>query len=157
MPKYVLEVLRLIVIGRCCPAQQPTYGTRNHCRTEPLHQSCVSYLERCRQSHGGGFNALSRGTDDAAFEGVHHTHPDDVGDRVWTLLNSMTGIRRLSVFSLECALEWDKPPRVLQGWAAQLGPTLRHLELAVSFLMSVCEVMHTHPVNSIVQVHLLSH
>ena len=81
----------------------------------------------------------------------------DVGDRVWTLLNSMTGIRRLSVFSLECALEWDKPPRVLQGWAAQLGPTLRHLELAVSFLMSVCEVMHTHPVNSIVQVHLLSH
>ena len=53
----------------------------------------------------------------------------DVGDRVWTLLNSMTGIRRLSV----CSLEWDKPPRVLQGWAVQLGPTLRYLELGVSF------------------------
>ena len=50
----------------------------------------------------------------------------DVGDRAWTLLSSMTGMRRLSVWSF-------KPPRVLQGWAAQLGPTLRHLELGVSF------------------------
>ncbi|KIM66131.1 hypothetical protein SCLCIDRAFT_1211367 [Scleroderma citrinum Foug A] len=49
----------------------------------------------------------------------------DVGDRAWTLLNSMKGTRRLSVRSPE----WDKPPRVLQGWAAQLGPTLRYLEL----------------------------
>ena len=53
----------------------------------------------------------------------------DVGDRAWTLLNSMKGIRRLSVRSPE----WDKPPRVLQGWAAQLGPTLRYLELGVGF------------------------
>ena len=53
----------------------------------------------------------------------------DAGDRAWTLLNSMTGLQRLSV----CSLEWDKPPRVLQGWAEQLGPALRHLELVVSF------------------------
>ena len=52
----------------------------------------------------------------------------DLGDRAWSLLNSMTGIRRLEVWTME----WDKPPRVLQGWLAQLGPTLRYLELGVS-------------------------
>jgi len=51
----------------------------------------------------------------------------DVGDRAWTLLNSMTGIRQLSVWSTES----DRQPRVLQGWAAQLGPSLRCLELGV--------------------------
>ena len=50
----------------------------------------------------------------------------DVGDKAWTLLNSMTGIHRLSVWSF-------KPLHVLQGWAVQLGPTLRHLALGVSF------------------------
>lgn len=53
----------------------------------------------------------------------------DVGDKAWTLLNSKAGIRQLSVWSLERAR-----PRVLQGWAEQLGPTLTHLELGVSFL-----------------------
>ena len=53
----------------------------------------------------------------------------DVGDRAWTLLNSMTGIQRLSIW----AMQSDKPPRVLQDWAAQLGPTLRYLYLGVSF------------------------
>ena len=57
----------------------------------------------------------------------------DVGDRVWTLLNSMTGIRRLSVCSSECPMEWGESPRVLQGWAPQLGPTLTYLEIGVSF------------------------
>ena len=50
----------------------------------------------------------------------------DVGDRVWTLLNNMTGIQRLSVWSY-------KPPRMLQDWAAQLRPPLRYLGLGVSF------------------------
>jgi len=50
----------------------------------------------------------------------------DLGDRVWTLLNSMTGIRRLSIWS-------TKPLRVLEGWVAQLGPTLRDLELVELF------------------------
>ena len=53
----------------------------------------------------------------------------DVGVRAWTLLNSMTGLRRLSV----CLLELDNLSRVLQGWAAQLGPTLRYPELGVGF------------------------
>lgn len=48
----------------------------------------------------------------------------DIGDRAWALLNKMSGIRRLSVWSLD----WG-PPRVLQGWAELLGPTLTHLEL----------------------------
>ena len=52
----------------------------------------------------------------------------DMGDRAWTLLNSMTGIRRLSVWSLES----DKLPRGLHDWVAQLGPTLRYLYLGVS-------------------------
>ena len=52
-----------------------------------------------------------------------------VGDSAWTLLNSMTGLQRLSV----CSLGLGKSLRVLQGWAAQLGPTLRYLELGVSF------------------------
>ncbi|KIM66140.1 hypothetical protein SCLCIDRAFT_1152588, partial [Scleroderma citrinum Foug A] len=47
---------------------------------------------------------------------------DDLGDRAWTLLNSMTGIRRLSAWSYKLL-------HMLQGWAAQLGPTLRHLQL----------------------------
>ncbi|KAH7883257.1 hypothetical protein F5I97DRAFT_1980502 [Phlebopus sp. FC_14] len=51
---------------------------------------------------------------------THH----DVGERAWTLLNSMKGICRLSVWSLE----WG-PPRVLQGWADLLSSTLTHLEL----------------------------
>ena len=50
----------------------------------------------------------------------------DVGDKAWMLLNSMTGIHQLSVWSF-------KPLHVLQGWAVQLGPTLRHLALGVSF------------------------
>jgi len=52
----------------------------------------------------------------------------DVGDRAWSLLNSMTGIRSLSVWSLD----WARP-RLLDGWAPQLGPTLTYLELGVSF------------------------
>ncbi|KAL4079121.1 hypothetical protein J3A83DRAFT_4356105 [Scleroderma citrinum] len=48
----------------------------------------------------------------------------DVGDRAWALLDSKTGICRLSVWSLE----WAKS-RVLQGWAERLGPTLTHLQL----------------------------
>ncbi|KIJ66011.1 hypothetical protein HYDPIDRAFT_151768 [Hydnomerulius pinastri MD-312] len=51
---------------------------------------------------------------------THH----DVGKRAWAILNSMRGISRLSVWSLE----WG-PPRVLQGWADLLSSTLTHLEL----------------------------
>ncbi|KIM64044.1 hypothetical protein SCLCIDRAFT_682444 [Scleroderma citrinum Foug A] len=107
----MLKILRLIAAGRCRPAEQPMYGTRNHRRTGPLHQSCVSYLGGLQRSRGGSFYALSR------------------GDKAWTLLNSMTGIRRLSVWSF-------KPPHVLQGWAVQLGPTLRHLALGCSLDIS---------------------
>jgi len=49
-----------------------------------------------------------------------------VGDRAWSVLNSMTGLQRLSVFS-----SISLP--VLQDLVAQLGPTLRYLELEVSF------------------------
>ena len=52
----------------------------------------------------------------------------DVGDRAWSLLNGITGIRRLSVWSLD----WARP-RLLDVWAPQLGPTLTQLELGVSF------------------------
>ncbi|KIJ15566.1 hypothetical protein PAXINDRAFT_77031 [Paxillus involutus ATCC 200175] len=51
---------------------------------------------------------------------THH----DVGEAAWALLNKIKGIRRLSVWSLN----WG-PPRVLQGWADLLSPTLTHLEL----------------------------
>ena len=50
----------------------------------------------------------------------------DVGEDAWALLNKIKGIRRLSVWSLNSG-----PPRVLQGWAGELGSTLTHLELAV--------------------------
>ncbi|KAF9228477.1 hypothetical protein BS17DRAFT_793184 [Gyrodon lividus] len=49
----------------------------------------------------------------------------DVGEDAWALLNKIKGIRRLSVWSLNSG-----PPRVLQGWADLLSPTLTHLELA---------------------------
>ncbi|KAF9243211.1 hypothetical protein BU15DRAFT_43286 [Melanogaster broomeanus] len=52
-----------------------------------------------------------------------HTH-HDVGEQAWALLNKMKGIRHLSVWTLD----WG-PPRVLQGWADLLSPTLTHLEL----------------------------
>ncbi|KAG2104066.1 uncharacterized protein F5147DRAFT_704904 [Suillus discolor] len=48
----------------------------------------------------------------------------DPGERVWSRLNTIQGIRRLSVWSLE----WG-PPRVLQGWADLLSSSLTHLEL----------------------------
>ncbi|KAG1836091.1 hypothetical protein DFJ58DRAFT_819685 [Suillus subalutaceus] len=48
----------------------------------------------------------------------------DPGERVWARLNTIQGIRRLSVWSLE----WG-PPRVLQGWAHLLSSSLTHLEL----------------------------
>ncbi|KAG2065242.1 hypothetical protein BDR04DRAFT_1083367 [Suillus decipiens] len=48
----------------------------------------------------------------------------DAGERVWSQLNTIQGIRRLSVWSLE----WG-PPRVLQGWADLLSSSLTHLEL----------------------------
>ncbi|KIK44508.1 hypothetical protein CY34DRAFT_802601 [Suillus luteus UH-Slu-Lm8-n1] len=48
----------------------------------------------------------------------------DPGERVWARLNTIQGIRRLSVWSLE----WG-PPRVLQGWADLLSSSLTHLEL----------------------------
>lgn len=54
---------------------------------------------------------------------THH----DVGEAAWALLNKIKGIRRLSVWSLN----WG-PPRVLQGWADLLSPTLTHLELGVN-------------------------
>jgi hypothetical protein len=50
----------------------------------------------------------------------------DPGERVWARLNTIQGIRRLSVWSLE----WG-PPRVLQGWADLLSSSLTHLELGV--------------------------
>ncbi|KAG1781999.1 hypothetical protein EV702DRAFT_1239159 [Suillus placidus] len=48
----------------------------------------------------------------------------DPGERVWARLNTIQGIRRLSVWSLE----WG-PPRVLQGWADLLSSSLTYLEL----------------------------
>lgn len=48
----------------------------------------------------------------------------DPGERVWSRLNTIQGIRRLSVWSLE----WG-PPRVLQGWADLLSSSLTYLEL----------------------------
>jgi len=54
---------------------------------------------------------------------IHGTY--GMGDRAWTLLNSMTGLQQLSVGS-------RASPLVLQGLAAQ-GPTLRDLDLEVSF------------------------
>ncbi|KAG0708640.1 hypothetical protein DFH29DRAFT_891266 [Suillus ampliporus] len=48
----------------------------------------------------------------------------DPGERVWARLNTIQGIRRLSVWSLERG-----PPRVLQGWADVLSSSLTHLEL----------------------------
>lgn len=51
----------------------------------------------------------------------------DPGEQVWAQLNTIRGIRRLSVWSLERG-----PPRVLQGWADLLSSSLTHLELGVS-------------------------
>ncbi|OJA15022.1 hypothetical protein AZE42_05246 [Rhizopogon vesiculosus] len=48
----------------------------------------------------------------------------DPGERVWAQLNTIQGVRRLSVWSLERG-----PPRVLQGWADLLSSSLTHLEL----------------------------
>ncbi|KAH0829117.1 hypothetical protein J3R83DRAFT_2593 [Lanmaoa asiatica] len=53
---------------------------------------------------------------------THH----DVGEDAWAFLNKIKGICRLSVWSLDSG-----PPRVLQGWAAELSSTLTHLELGV--------------------------
>lgn len=53
------------------------------------------------------------------------TH-SDLGAEVWTQLNTLTGLRSISLWCME------GPPRVLQGWSEPLGPTLTHLELGVS-------------------------
>ncbi|KAJ3753650.1 hypothetical protein EV360DRAFT_87580 [Lentinula raphanica] len=51
------------------------------------------------------------------------TH-SDLGSSVWDSLNTLSGLTRVSVWSM------DGPPRVLQGgWSSTLGPTLRELEL----------------------------
>lgn len=50
----------------------------------------------------------------------------DLGTEVWTQLNSLTGLRSISLWCME------GPPRVLQGWSEPLGSTLTHLELGVS-------------------------
>ncbi|KAJ3998718.1 hypothetical protein F5050DRAFT_1566525 [Lentinula boryana] len=51
------------------------------------------------------------------------TH-SDLGSSVWDSLNSLSGLTRVSVWSM------DGPPRVLQGgWSLALGPTLEELEL----------------------------
>ncbi|KAJ3564233.1 hypothetical protein NP233_g8428 [Leucocoprinus birnbaumii] len=64
-----------------------------------------------------------------------HKHPlekltirthSDLGAEVWEQLNTLTGLRSISLWCME------GPPRVLQGWSEPLGPTLTHLELGVS-------------------------
>ncbi|KAG6820830.1 hypothetical protein H0H93_011124 [Arthromyces matolae] len=50
------------------------------------------------------------------------TH-SDIGDDVWSKLITLTGLRKISIWSM------DGPPRVLQGWSDSLGGTLTHLEL----------------------------
>ncbi|KAJ4487186.1 hypothetical protein C8J55DRAFT_424180, partial [Lentinula edodes] len=51
------------------------------------------------------------------------TH-SDLGTSVWDSLNTLSGLTRVSVWSM------DGPPRVLQGgWSIVLGPTLEELEL----------------------------
>ncbi|KAI0067612.1 hypothetical protein BV25DRAFT_1846723 [Artomyces pyxidatus] len=47
----------------------------------------------------------------------------DLGEPTWTVLNTLSGLQKISVWSM------DGPPRVLQGWAGQLGSTLKELEL----------------------------
>lgn len=49
----------------------------------------------------------------------------DLGSRAWTILNGLTGLHKLAVWCME------GPPRVLQGWAGFLGPTLKELDLGV--------------------------
>ncbi|KAG9312161.1 hypothetical protein JVU11DRAFT_7451 [Chiua virens] len=51
---------------------------------------------------------------------THH----DLGEDAWGFLNTIKGLCRLSVWSLDSG-----PPRVLRGWAERLTPTLTHLEL----------------------------
>lgn len=53
------------------------------------------------------------------------TH-SDLGTEVWSQLNTLTGLRSISLWCME------GPPRVLQGWSEPLGSTLTHLELGVS-------------------------
>ncbi|KAF5354921.1 hypothetical protein D9756_005665 [Leucocoprinus leucothites] len=50
------------------------------------------------------------------------TH-SDLGAEVWEQLNTLTGLRSISLWCME------GPPRVLQDWSEPLGPTLTHLEL----------------------------
>lgn len=59
------------------------------------------------------------------------TH-SDLGERVWSQINTLTGLQRVSIWCME------GPPRVLQGWSAALGATLTHLELGVSVFLYPC-------------------
>ncbi|KAF9078677.1 hypothetical protein BDP27DRAFT_1309995, partial [Rhodocollybia butyracea] len=47
----------------------------------------------------------------------------DLGPSVWNSIHSISGLTRVSIWSME------GPPRVLQGWAKSLGPSLEELEL----------------------------
>lgn len=70
----------------------------------------------------------------------------DPGERVWSRLNTIQGIRRLSVWSLE----WG-PPRVLQGWADLLSSSLTYLELGVRGLF-IYFSLSPYSFHSVVQV-----
>jgi hypothetical protein len=50
----------------------------------------------------------------------------DLGEDAWIQLNKLTGLRKVVIWCM------DGPPRVLQGWAENLGETLTHLNLGVS-------------------------
>ncbi|KAJ7593836.1 hypothetical protein C8J56DRAFT_1160593 [Mycena floridula] len=50
----------------------------------------------------------------------------DLGQDTWSQLITLSGLRKLSVWSM------TGPLRVLQGWTCALGPTLMSLELGVS-------------------------
>ena len=97
----------------------------------------LSTLRLCRnlQSFTWMDDSFTRGRILLLFLDVIRTLPireltirssSDLGEEAWTQLNKLTGLTKVVIWCME------GPPRVLQGWAENLGDTLTHVNLGVS-------------------------
>ncbi|KAJ3858663.1 hypothetical protein EV359DRAFT_75829 [Lentinula novae-zelandiae] len=128
-PSLALHVRHLTETGAVHRAHLPRYAT--------ITDDALKALALCTNLHSftwmdDTMYGIVRGN---ATEGVSNnnglplrsltirTH-SDLGTSVWDSLNTLSGLTRVSVWSM------DGPPRVLQGgWSIVLGPTLEELEL----------------------------
>ncbi|KAJ3848299.1 hypothetical protein EV368DRAFT_49581 [Lentinula lateritia] len=125
-PSLALHVRHLTETGAVHRARLPRYAT--------ITDDALKALALCTNLHsftwmddtmyGPAMDALGSNSNGLPLRSLTIRTHSDLGTSVWDSLNTLSGLTRVSVWSME------GPPRVLQGgWSIVLGPTLEELEL----------------------------